>query len=138
MKLYRNLPEILTPPEHPPACCTQQTITAGPGVAAKTRQKHDYPSAAWRLSYRRRTAAERLNATIKDPAVNSIDRGWIRLTASPRSRSGSPASSPSATSAPSPPSSPPATTHAAPPSPSRSPAPANAAASSPALPAGPP
>ena len=30
-------PEILTPPEHPPACCTQQTLTVGPDVAAKTR-----------------------------------------------------------------------------------------------------
>lgn len=45
----------------------------------QTRQKHDYLSAAWRTSYARRTAAERLNATIKDTAVNSIDRGWIRL-----------------------------------------------------------
>jgi hypothetical protein len=80
MKLDRNRPEILTPPPHPPACCTQQTITAGPGVAPKTRQKHDYPSQAWRISYRRRTAAERLNAAIKDTAVNSIDQGWIRLT----------------------------------------------------------
>jgi hypothetical protein len=79
MKLDRNRPEILTPPPHPPACCTQQTITAGPGVAPKTRQKHDYPSQAWRISYRRRTAAERLNAAIKDTAVNSIDQGWIRL-----------------------------------------------------------
>ena len=80
MKLDRSRPEILIPPQHPPACCAQQTITAGPQVAAKTRQKHDYPSAAWRISYRRRTAAERLNAAIKDTAVNSIDRGWIRLT----------------------------------------------------------
>jgi hypothetical protein len=80
MTLDRNRPEILTPPQHPQACCTQQTITAGPGVAPKTRQKHHYPSATWRISYRRRTAAERLNAAIKDPAVNSIDRGWIRQT----------------------------------------------------------
>ena len=80
MELDRNRPEILTPPPHPPACCTQQTITASPQVAAKTRQKHDYPSQAWRISYARRTAAERLNAAIKDTAVNSIDRGWIRLT----------------------------------------------------------
>ena len=79
MKLDRDRPEILTPPEHSPACCTQQTITAGPAVAAKTRQKHDYPSAAWRASYRRRTAAERLNAAIKDTAAGTIDRGWIRL-----------------------------------------------------------
>jgi hypothetical protein len=80
MKLGRDRPEILSAPEHPPACCTQQTITAGPGVAPKTRQKHDYPSQPWRTSYQRRTAAERLNSAIKDPAVNSIDHGWIRLT----------------------------------------------------------
>jgi hypothetical protein len=79
MKLDRSRPEILTPPSHPPACCTQQTITAGPDVAAKTRQKHDYPSQAWRTSYARRTAAERLNSAIKDPAVNNIDQGWIHL-----------------------------------------------------------
>jgi hypothetical protein len=79
MALERSRPEILSPPQHPPACCTQQTITAGPQVAAKTRQKHDYPSQAWRISYRRRTAAERLNAAIKDTAINNIDHGWIRL-----------------------------------------------------------
>lgn len=83
MALGRSRPEILNPPLHPQACCTQKTITAGPQVAAKTRQKHDYPSQAWRISYRRRTAAERLNAAIKDTAVNSIDRGWIRLTGLP-------------------------------------------------------
>jgi hypothetical protein len=76
----RSRPEVLSVPEHPPACCTQKTITAGPEVAAKTRQKHDYPSAQWRASYARRTAAERFNASIKDPALNSIDQGWIRLT----------------------------------------------------------
>lgn len=79
MTLTRDRPEILAPPGHPPACCTQKTITAGPGAAARTRQKHDYPSAAWRLSCQRRTAAERLNASIKDTAATSIDRGWIRL-----------------------------------------------------------
>ena len=42
MTLDRGRPEILTPPGHPP-CCTQQTITVPPD-AAKTRQKHDYPS----------------------------------------------------------------------------------------------
>jgi hypothetical protein len=78
MTLDRSRPEILAPPAHPPACCTQKTITADPGVAATTRQKHDYPSAAWRHSYARRTAAERLNAAIKDPAASNIDQGWIR------------------------------------------------------------
>jgi hypothetical protein len=80
MKLPRDRPQILTPPEHPPACCTQQTITIGPDVAAKTRQKHDYPSADWRRSYTRRTSAERANATLKDTATTNIARGWCRLT----------------------------------------------------------
>jgi hypothetical protein len=80
MTLDRGRPEILTPPQHPPACCTQQTITVPPQVAAKTRQKHDYPSAAHRRSYARRTGAERTFATIKDPATTTITRGWCRLT----------------------------------------------------------
>jgi hypothetical protein len=79
MTLARNRPEILTPPKNPPACCTQHTITVPPQVAAKTRQKHDYPSAGWRRSYARRTGAERTFATTKDPASNNIARGWCRL-----------------------------------------------------------
>jgi hypothetical protein len=79
MRLDRDRPEILQPPEHPQACCTQQTITVPPEVNAKTRQKHDYPSAAWRRSYARRTGAERGFATAKDPAANDITRGWCRL-----------------------------------------------------------
>jgi hypothetical protein len=68
MTLDRNRPEILSPPDHPPACCQQQTITVPPDVAAKTRQKHDYPSASHRRSYARRTGAERTFSTAKDPA----------------------------------------------------------------------
>ena len=79
MTLDRDRPEILTPPEHPQACCTQQTITIPAGVLAKTAQKHDYPSAAWRRSYARRSGAERGFATAKDPASNTISRGWCRL-----------------------------------------------------------
>ena len=80
MTLDRDRPEILRPPEHPQACCAQQTITVPPGVLAKTAQKHDYPSAAWRRSYARRTGAERGFATAKDPATNDTSRGWCRLT----------------------------------------------------------
>jgi len=79
MLLNRDRPEILQPPEHPQACCTQQTITIPPDVLAKTAQKHDYPSAAWRRSYARRTGAERGFATAKDPASNNTARGWCRL-----------------------------------------------------------
>ena len=79
MRLDRNRPEILTPPEHPPACCQQQTITVPPEVNAKTAQKHDYPSKEHRRSYARRTGAERTFSTAKDPASNNIARGWTRL-----------------------------------------------------------
>jgi hypothetical protein len=79
MTLPRDRPETLTPPEHPPACCDQQTITVPPDTLAKTAQKHDYPSKAHRRSYARRTGAERGFATIKDPASNDISRGWCRL-----------------------------------------------------------
>ncbi len=80
MTLDRDRPEILTPPEHPQACCTQQTVTVPPEVAAKTRQKHDYPSKEHRKSYARRTGAERTFSTVKDPATSNIARGWTRLT----------------------------------------------------------
>lgn len=80
MALSLQRPEILTPPEHPPACCTQQTITVPPSVNAKTAQRHDYPGPRWRRSYARRTAAERTYATTKDPARNDAGRrGWCRL-----------------------------------------------------------
>jgi hypothetical protein len=79
MILDRDRPEILTPPQDPQACCTQQTITVPPDVNAKTRQKHDYPSATWRRSYARRSGAERGFATTKDPASNDTTRGWCRL-----------------------------------------------------------
>ncbi len=79
MRLDRDRPEILQPPEDPQACCTQLTITVPPAVNAKTAQKHDYPSAAWRRSYSRRSGAERGFATDKDPASNDISRGWCRL-----------------------------------------------------------
>jgi hypothetical protein len=79
MTLDRSRPEILQPPEHLQACCTQQTLTVPPDVLAKTAQKHDYPSTAHRRSYARRTGAERGFATTKDPASSDISRGWCRL-----------------------------------------------------------
>ena len=79
MALSRERPEILSPPADAPPCCRQATITVPPDVNAKTRQKHDYPSKAHRLSYGRRSAAERSNSTVKDPASNDISRGWCRL-----------------------------------------------------------
>ncbi|MHB1539430.1 MAG: hypothetical protein ACYCYN_13200 [Solirubrobacteraceae bacterium] len=77
--LSHERPTVLETPEHPPLCCTQQTITVPPSVAAKTSQKHDYPSAAHRHSYARRTASERSFSKVCDPASTDISRGWCRL-----------------------------------------------------------
>jgi hypothetical protein len=79
MALDHTRPEVISPPEHPPACCSQRTITVPPEVNAKTAQKHDYPSPSHRRSYARRSAAERAYATVKDPATNDLSRGWCRL-----------------------------------------------------------
>ena len=78
MALSFDHPEILAPPEHGPACCVQQSITVPPVVNAKTAQRHDYPSRTWRTSYARRSAAERSNARVKDPATIDVGKGWCR------------------------------------------------------------
>ncbi len=78
MALSFDRPTV-TPPDPGPTCCTQQTITVGPEVNAKTAQKHDYPSKAHRLSYGRRTAVERSYSTMKDPASTDTTRGWCRV-----------------------------------------------------------
>jgi hypothetical protein len=79
MQLPHTRPQVLSPPEHPPTCCRQQTITVPASVNAKTAQKHDYPSPEHRASYNRRSAAERTYATVKDPATNDLSKGWCRI-----------------------------------------------------------
>ena len=39
MTLDRDRPEILTPPQDPPACCTQQTLTIPPGTLGRGRDR---------------------------------------------------------------------------------------------------
>ncbi|MHB1488742.1 MAG: hypothetical protein ACYCS7_14320 [Acidimicrobiales bacterium] len=72
-------PSVIEPPGEPPRCCAQQSITVPPQVNEKTRQKHDYPGPMFRASYARRTAAERTYASLADPSVGGIRRGWCRL-----------------------------------------------------------
>lgn len=71
-------PEVLFPPDHLPGCCTMKSLTVPPAVNAKTAQRHDYPSKAWRASYARSSAAERSSAWVKDPATIDINKGWRR------------------------------------------------------------
>lgn len=80
MTLAHDRPTVPDPPERPPVCCTQTTITVPPTINAKTAQKHDFPSAQHRDSYARRTGAERTFSTIKDPATTTLARGTSRLT----------------------------------------------------------
>ena len=80
LSLSFERPSILAPPTGElQACCRQRTVTVPPSVAAKTPQRHDYPSAAHRRSYGRRTASERSFASGKDPAGIGMRRGWCRL-----------------------------------------------------------
>ena len=72
-------PSVTDPPTEPPRCCAQVSITVAPQVNDKTRQKHDYAGPAHRDSYARRTAAERTYASLADPSVGGIRRGWCRL-----------------------------------------------------------
>ena len=46
MTLDRGRPEILDPPQHPPGCCTQQTITVPPQTCAKTLRTQSATSAS--------------------------------------------------------------------------------------------
>ena len=39
MTLDRDRPEILTPPQDPPACCTQQTLTVPPDILGRGRDR---------------------------------------------------------------------------------------------------
>jgi hypothetical protein len=81
MSLSHDHPEVINPPEsnEMPCCCRQKTITVPPEVNAKTAQRLDYLSPAHRQSYGRRSAAERANATLKDPSSTDITRGSIRV-----------------------------------------------------------
>jgi hypothetical protein len=72
-------PEVGTPPEEPPTCCTQKTISVPVEIDTKRRQKHEHPSKAHRISYNRRTASERTFSWFQDPATGGIRRGWSRL-----------------------------------------------------------
>lgn len=79
MSLDYGHPEVTQPPEDPPRCCVQRTITVPPSVNAKSKQKHPFPSKAHRTSYARRTGVERSNSRVKDPASIDISRGWCRV-----------------------------------------------------------
>jgi len=79
MELSFDRPEVFCVPSPAARCCRQMSLTVPPSVNAKTAQKHDYPSRAHRRSYARRTAVERSNSRVKDPASIDVAKGWCRL-----------------------------------------------------------
>jgi hypothetical protein len=80
LSLSHAHPEVTkAPSDDPPCCCVQRSITVPPQVNVKTAQRYDYLSPQWRHSYGRRSAAERSNATVKDPSSTDITRGSVRL-----------------------------------------------------------
>jgi hypothetical protein len=79
MTLDRDRPGDPHPAGPPPGLLHPADPHRPPDVNAETRQKHDYPSGAWRRSCSRRTGAERGFATTKDTASNDITRGWCHL-----------------------------------------------------------
>ena len=79
LALGYDRPTVMAPPAHPPTCCEQKTFTVPGSVNAKTAQKHDYPGAAWRRSYARRSGVERAYSTVKDLASTNLGRGWCRM-----------------------------------------------------------
>jgi hypothetical protein len=76
MALSHAHPEVRGVAAERPTCCSQQSMTVPVAVAAKTAQKHDYPSKAHRISYARRTAVERTFSSTKDRASNDMTKGW--------------------------------------------------------------
>ncbi|HTZ07679.1 MAG TPA: hypothetical protein VMB72_01325 [Acidimicrobiales bacterium] len=67
--------------EHPPACCTQETVTVHPEAGAKFAQDLPYQSPAWHATYHRlRNATEGMNGFLKDPAHEALgDAGRRRV-----------------------------------------------------------
>ena len=79
MQLDRDRPEILQPPEHPQACCAQQTITVPPDALRQDRAETRLPVGGLAPLLRPAHGAGRGFATAKDPASDDISRGWCRL-----------------------------------------------------------
>ena len=99
MRLDRSRPEILTPPGHPPACCTQQTITVPPEVNAKTAQNTTTPPGNTGSPTPGAPAPSGPSPPPKTPPATTSPAAGPGSRAWHPSHSGSPACSPSATSA---------------------------------------
>ena len=139
MKLDRSRPEILTPPQHPPACCTQQTITVRPAGRRQDPAEARLPLAGMAdllpAAHRRRTAQRhhqghrhQQHRPRLDPPHRPHPAHALAGLPDRRPQPAHPGRLPG----------PPARRHHAAPPPAPAPQPASAAANSPTLPAWPP
>jgi len=64
---------VLFPPQEPPRCCRQASVTIAPDVGAKHRQHLAYASKPWRSAYATcRNSIEGKNGFLKDTAHESL------------------------------------------------------------------
>ncbi|MEZ5377016.1 MAG: hypothetical protein R2733_10940 [Acidimicrobiales bacterium] len=67
--------------EHRPKCCTQRTVTIDVADSQPKLTQEDYwGSRAWELSYARRTYIEGVFGIMKNQALESVEKGYVRKT----------------------------------------------------------
>jgi hypothetical protein len=67
-----------TPPDDPPPCCTQATITVPNEHNVRIRQKHPYGTTKWKAAYNRRPHVESANSLIKTHFA-AVRRGYMHV-----------------------------------------------------------
>ena len=77
MSLDYSHPQVVEPPEHPGAICTQSTFTLTRDDLGKHHQTYPYGTTIHGKSYGRRTAVERGNAYM-DCHYGTLKRGTVR------------------------------------------------------------
>jgi hypothetical protein len=79
MTLPLALPKVMSPPEDPPACCEQRTITVPGDIDAKSRQRHYWGSREWISSFSRRSRVEGWFGNLKNDSTEALNRGSFRV-----------------------------------------------------------
>ncbi len=79
MALSYTQPTVLEPPRGTAGVLSPaDSHRPGPGER-EDESKARLPGEAWRRSYARRSAVERSNSRIKDPATIDVQKGWCRI-----------------------------------------------------------
>jgi hypothetical protein len=79
MALPLAQPKVIDPPDEPPTCCTQRTITVSGDIDGKARQRHYWGSRDWIKAFSRRSRAEGWFGNLKNDSTEALDRGCFRV-----------------------------------------------------------